>query len=215
MEEGQKFIIARYLAYDGKYEELLDIQMGKDFYIPAAEEVLDYNRNLYLSTEPAYQKLRDFLQKEIGLSYRDADDEVAEVWEKIQYDVGFEDMFQYFLDLYGEELTERRLDRLVNLLQNANNHTRLQIHRGHTPNEIMQSDIRNGYFSQPPVIVPGSTNAANLLENASTELIAMGIKVDFDSNADIVADGRTQKKIYPNDPCPCGSGKKYKKCCGR
>ncbi len=23
------------------------------------------------------------------------------------------------------------------------------------------------------------------------------------------------KKIYPNDPCPCGSGKKYKKCCGR
>lgn len=23
------------------------------------------------------------------------------------------------------------------------------------------------------------------------------------------------KKIYPNDPCPCGSGKKYKNCCGR
>ncbi|MDD5935184.1 MAG: SEC-C domain-containing protein [Clostridiales bacterium] len=23
------------------------------------------------------------------------------------------------------------------------------------------------------------------------------------------------KKIYPNDPCPCGSGKKYKKCCAR
>ncbi len=22
-------------------------------------------------------------------------------------------------------------------------------------------------------------------------------------------------KVYPNDPCPCGSGKKYKKCCGR
>ncbi len=24
-----------------------------------------------------------------------------------------------------------------------------------------------------------------------------------------------EAKIYPNDPCPCGSGKKYKKCCGR
>ncbi len=24
-----------------------------------------------------------------------------------------------------------------------------------------------------------------------------------------------ERKIYPNDPCPCGSGKKYKKCCGR
>jgi preprotein translocase subunit SecA len=26
---------------------------------------------------------------------------------------------------------------------------------------------------------------------------------------------REVKKIYPNDPCPCGSGKKYKQCCGR
>ena len=31
-------------------------------------------------------------------------------------------------------------------------------------------------------------------------------------------DSQTVKKgakIYPNDPCPCGSGKKYKKCCGK
>ena len=26
---------------------------------------------------------------------------------------------------------------------------------------------------------------------------------------------RESEKIYPNDPCPCGSGKKYKQCCGR
>ena len=26
---------------------------------------------------------------------------------------------------------------------------------------------------------------------------------------------RTEEKVYPNDPCPCGSGKKYKQCCGR
>ena len=26
---------------------------------------------------------------------------------------------------------------------------------------------------------------------------------------------RSEDKIYPNDPCPCGSGKKYKQCCGR
>ena len=26
---------------------------------------------------------------------------------------------------------------------------------------------------------------------------------------------RAEKKVYPNDPCPCGSGKKYKQCCGR
>ena len=26
---------------------------------------------------------------------------------------------------------------------------------------------------------------------------------------------REHAKVYPNDPCPCGSGKKYKQCCGR
>ncbi len=26
---------------------------------------------------------------------------------------------------------------------------------------------------------------------------------------------RSEKKVYPNDPCPCGSGLKYKQCCGK
>ena len=37
--------------------------------------------------------------------------------------------------------------------------------------------------------------------------------VDGDSKARPVA--RTGRKIGRNEPCPCGSGKKYKKCCGR
>lgn len=84
------------------------------------------------------------------------------------------ELFQYLLDLYGDGMTEKRLNTLVNLLQNANNHTRMQIHRGHTPDEILQNDIRMGYYAQPPVIVPGSTNAANMLKAASAELATMG-----------------------------------------
>ena len=26
---------------------------------------------------------------------------------------------------------------------------------------------------------------------------------------------KREVKVYPNDPCPCGSGKKFKQCCGR
>ena len=43
-------------------------------------------------------------------------------------------------------------------------------------------------------------------------------KVTGTNKDDSVAKGpkvRAEKKIYPNDPCPCGSGKKYKQCCGR
>ena len=35
----------------------------------------------------------------------------------------------------------------------------------------------------------------------------------FDFNATNGIDMKTRKKIGRNDPCPCGSGKKYKKCC--
>ncbi len=43
-------------------------------------------------------------------------------------------------------------------------------------------------------------------------------KVTGTNRDDTVAKGpvkRTDKKVLPNDPCPCGSGLKYKKCCGR
>ncbi len=43
-------------------------------------------------------------------------------------------------------------------------------------------------------------------------------KVTGTNKDDTVTKGpkkRENAKIYPNDPCPCGSGKKYKQCCGR
>ncbi|MDD6733682.1 MAG: preprotein translocase subunit SecA [Lachnospiraceae bacterium] len=43
-------------------------------------------------------------------------------------------------------------------------------------------------------------------------------KVTGTNKDDTVTKGpmrRTSEKIFPNDPCPCGSGKKYKNCCGR
>ena len=40
--------------------------------------------------------------------------------------------------------------------------------------------------------------------------VATSISTDKKSNEPIVKG----KKIGRNDPCPCGSGKKYKKCCG-
>ena len=43
-------------------------------------------------------------------------------------------------------------------------------------------------------------------------------KVTGTNKDDTVANApkkRENRKVYPNDPCPCGSGKKYKQCCGR
>ena len=226
MEEGQRFIVAEYLAYDDRYKDLLDRQAGKEFYIPNEQEILDYARNLYLSQEPAYQNFREFLQHEIGITYEDADGVALDIWDKIQFDMDFTDIIRYLMDDYEDFLDDRKIEQFVQLLQELNNNTRMQIHRGHTPNEMMKKGIEQGYFSQEPIVVPGSSEAAELLKSASKELKEMGICVDFNSNASMIPANSGQsdvfgqadnsfKKIYPNDPCPCGSGKKYKKCCGR
>ena len=226
MEEGQRFIVAEYLAYSDQYKNLLDIQAGKDFYIPNAQEVLDYARNLYLSQEPAYQNFREFLQHEIGMTYDEADAEALETWDKIQFDIDFTEIVQYIIDVYEDLLDDTKIEEIIQLLQEVNNNTRMRIHRGHTPNEMMRKGMEEERFSQRPIVVPGSTETANLLKSASEELKEMGICVDFDSNAAIVPNNSSQnnvsgqvansfKKIYPNDPCSCGSGKKFKKCCGR
>jgi preprotein translocase subunit SecA len=46
------------------------------------------------------------------------------------------------------------------------------------------------------------------------EQVAKVTGTNKDDSAGKVPIKREVKKIYPNDPCPCGSGKKYKKCCG-
>jgi len=226
LERGQKFIVAEYLAYDDSYKDLLDIQVGKDFYIPNYQEILDYAKNSYLSQEPAYQNFREFLQREIGMTYKKADDETLEIWNKIQFDVDFSDIVRYLIDVYEDLLDDTKIEKIVQLLQELNNNTRMQIHRGHTPNEIMRKEIGQDYFPHRLTVVPGSTEAAELLKSASEELKEMGICVDLDSNATMPSDHSAQsdvsgqtdhsfKKIYPNDLCPCGSGKKFKKCCGK
>ena len=40
-------------------------------------------------------------------------------------------------------------------------------------------------------------------------------KRSFTENKKASGTIRREKKIGRNDPCPCGSGKKYKKCCGK
>lgn len=41
------------------------------------------------------------------------------------------------------------------------------------------------------------------------------IVVDFDTGVADWAVARSKSKVGRNDPCPCGSEKKYKKCCGQ
>ena len=52
-------------------------------------------------------------------------------------------------------------------------------------------------------------------EKAEREEVAKVTGTNKDDSAVKKPVQRVEKKVYPNDPCPCGSGKKYKQCCGR
>jgi len=52
-------------------------------------------------------------------------------------------------------------------------------------------------------------------EKAEREQVAKVTGTNKDTSLAKAPKKREAEKIYPNDPCPCGSGKKYKQCCGR
>ena len=52
-------------------------------------------------------------------------------------------------------------------------------------------------------------------EKVEREPAAKVTGTNRDDSAARAPQRRQRQKIYPNDPCPCGSGKKYKQCCGR
>ena len=122
--------------------------------------------------------------------------------------------------------TEESVKEFVSIMADVNNHTRMPINRGWTPDEMIKRMPRRLHEGQRTKIVPMSSSAAEILESEAERVKEMGLDIDLESNADEITTvsmpegpgGKTvlgKKKIYPNDPCPCGSGKKYKKCCGR
>ena len=52
-------------------------------------------------------------------------------------------------------------------------------------------------------------------QKVEREQVAKVTGTNRDESAARAPKKRADKKVYPNDPCPCGSGKKYKQCCGR
>ena len=52
-------------------------------------------------------------------------------------------------------------------------------------------------------------------EEIKRERVASGMTENVGGDGTVKKQPRKVKKIGRNDPCPCGSGKKYKQCCGR
>ena len=218
-------VIFKEILREDLYLKVEASQEGKDFYIPTAWEIQDYTENGYPTRDPHYRRLKGFLAKKMKLNADEAEDLMPVIWGKVSMGAGMSDIMEIFDNIGAIFPSEDAVREFVQIMTDVNNNTRMLSNRGYTPNEIVQM-MPQTLKGKLPTIVPMSSAAADMLKESAGDLKKMGFGVDLDSNADEIPvaampngiSGKTvtgSRKIYPNDPCPCGSGKKYKKCCGR
>lgn len=209
------------LFEDAEFDYLLRQQMDKDFYIPSVQQIDEICRIGYEASSSAYKKLESFFIKKLKFSYEQAVTGCLQVWAN-SYEGESPSKIINKMTEANIEFEEKMINELLELLVAAHNNTRMKENRGYKPSEM----VRKKSVDKMPTIVPASSNAATILKDAAPQLQAMGVPVDLNGNTDVIQTTmfpiglngepiRVEKKIYPNDPCPCGSGKKYKKCCGK
>ena len=217
------FVATIYLGNLDALKDLRTQQHGKPFYIPSVSEVEELYSTCALVSTPEYQEMLRFIADELGKPEDEAEDTLKDLWGKLADEDDPHETMQWFWNQFTFD-GEKQVNKIVSLYMPLANNTRMKANRGHTPIELrklMPSKTGTIY-----TITAGSTKAAAMLKEASPELAKLGLSVDLNSNAGTIpvigmpegVNGPVvtmQKKVYPNDPCPCGSGKKYKKCCGK
>ncbi|MCM1182406.1 MAG: SEC-C metal-binding domain-containing protein [Roseburia sp.] len=194
------------LLAGNEWRDLLRRQKGKPFYIPSARQIEEIYQTGYEASSRTYKKMEAFLMRAAGISRREASGWSLRVWT---VSCEGEDPTEVISEMSSADIvfeSEEQVRTLMDLMIAAYNNTRMQDNRGYKPIELMAKRRTD----RMPTIVPGSSFAASLLRDAEPQLKEMGIPVDLEGDTT-----ESGKKVYPNDPCPCGSGKKYKKCCGR
>ena len=217
------FLSTIYAPDPDRLYDLRGRQQGKDYYIPTAAEVEELFDTCALLSTPAYQKMKKYMTKNMHLTVTEAEDILLDLWDMLSTDDDFHESVQWFMEQFETKTKKQAID-LLNLFMPLSNNTRMISNKGHTPSEL-SGRIKFGPGNMP-VITAGSSLAAGMLAEAAPEIRKMGFGLDLESNAANIPvmdlpnglDGpvkMSQKKVYPNDPCPCGSGKKFKKCCGK
>ncbi|MFD1335007.1 YecA family protein [Oceanobacillus iheyensis] len=154
-------------------------------YYPFTEqELLQSSEDGFIPLTQGFKKLRKYILRNFDIEESDVLDILDNVIVISNMDQKPTAPLQYLNEVF-EFNSEKQLQEFIPLVMNATNDVRLWMLKGHTPTEITQ--MNNSNFKELP-------KGEFVLQNEDTSPIK-------------------KSKIGRNDPCPCGSGKKYKKCC--
>jgi hypothetical protein len=212
------------------YEELEAAQQGKPYYIPPKQELLKYADPDYYESTPQRDAMWHFLRHDLRMSGDRTEDFM---YELLLYTEMGERDFQVVLDdmerMGLRFRTESALEKFIQLYSDLNNHSRMYHNRGFTPMEVMASLPPEERVPKAIVIGPNMTAAlqkgdmdieelrAGIFgKNMPSEQLRQSMLAELDRIKKTMTPAPVKdaaKKIGRNDPCPCGSGKKYKNCC--
>ena len=205
-------------------------------YLPAGglRFLLSSNRCPTSLSNAGTQLHRQSHRRSVELNYRQHPYEEREnaVFEELLYGVRSVavqtgDVLNY-LEKLGVQLRSRRdAERFTALYSAFHNTTRMSCNRGYTPDEMVQMtppEERFKSLSLGPNIRKSLQTGEMDIEDFRKQILTMELPSEamrFDLLKQLAEikpstpQPGKQKKVGRNDPCPCGSGKKYKRCCGK
>lgn len=194
------------------YRKLLRDTMDKPMYLPTREEFLKYVNEDYHVISTAEKNLRNYLKGKYGKEI-EAAAQAAETTPEV------------YLEAFIAKLRDMGTDVGKG---GAEPDPQAQIQFVLTTLRQIGAAFENIADAKEPLrYAMELSNAEHLWCNRGFSADGLAVRMAAEKkNTDIAAGFLNQKKangqvvrkttkIYPNDPCPCGSGRKYKKCCGK
>ena len=201
---GNRYV-RKALIEKGSYENLLKWHRGKRISYPT-EKVIDELWTMgYPDSDPVYKMAAASLVQDVGADKKDCENYLRLIFDEFSYGGQISDIVPLLEKEGLKPQGKQAAQTLTALLVMLNNNTRMALHKGNSPADLDASAKKAAPFGRGAFGSSGAAAPQSVFAGSSSQI----------SSAAPAGNVKNAPKIYPNDPCPCGSGKKYKKCCGR
>lgn len=213
-----------FVEFEDAYEKLISLKEGKPWYIPPKEIMEKYQSDSEIEKNESFYALINFLSSEFRLSADDAEYKAFDAIYTLTMEDHTFDVFLNELQRMGiDDISLEQVEKLVPYYIELNNNTRMPANNGYTPAEAekMRDELQfksdTLFVSEIRIDKTHEIERKNKAKKQNQKMQKMTNILKQLAFSEQVKNNPPVKsqKIGRNDPCPCGSGKKYKKCCGR
>ena len=179
-------------------------------------QLLRAGRADYFDRTPEMVRFLNFLGTYYEITTKAANETAMEIIGMIQNDAAMNEMLQ-FLQSRIELPTFEFIQEMYEILMDLHNSTRQWALKGHSPNELYQEERQRLQTLPLMPFAPVPPKGSAIRESTRSRVAKGGPPKPAASPGEKspAAEAAIGPKTGRNDLCPCGSGKKYKKCCGK